>query len=210
MTETHDPDASTRGRKVHSEAVWSSLRDAYLAGEAGEAAAARHGVAPATFWKRARREGWRRSEQPEAPPPAFDPDRPAMNASDQLDLIDRRVSWALEAGAASEALRWLRMRERIEVRAQRQAEMRARLEAVAAKASARENMACFRDLAAATRDLEQAALANRRRLRAEAQGESGQPKNSPGSREGFLDPDAPNLSRAERRRRARYLSRHGP
>lgn len=209
MTDTSDPAVSTSGRKVHSDAVWASLRDAYLAGEAGDAAASRHGVASATFWKRARREGWRRSDQPEAPPPAFDPERPALDASDQLDLIDRRLSWALETGAAGEALRWMRMRERIEARAQRQAETHARLQAVAAKAAAREDMACFRDLAAATRALEQAALANKRRLRAETRGESGQSKNLAAAPD-LLDPEAPNLSRAERRRRARYLARRGP
>lgn len=221
-----EPSKDAPGRRVHSEAVWNSVRDAYKAGEGGEAVAARHGIASATFWKHARAGKWLRRDDPGEPPLAFDPECPALEADAQLDLVDRRLSWALEAGSAGETLRWMRIRERIEARDRRDREAEQR-EAAAAERDRlailhedrRQARMDMRDVCAATKDIELAAKAALRsaeieermaRRRPVAEGESGESKKSQPAANGFKDPDAPDLTRAERRRRQKYLARHGP
>lgn len=217
-----DSDIEARaGRRVHSEAAWASARDAYLAGEAGASAAARHGISDSAFWRRAAEEGWRRRDQPDDPPAPFDPDRPALDDEAQLALIDRRASWALQRGDAGEALRWLRMRDRIELRGHRLREAQARAEAAAVRRSQREATADIQSVAALARGVEQVAKAELAGVRAQmrrhgleramSRRESGESKIQtpvpPTDPPAPLDPDAPGLSRAERRRRLKYRAR---
>lgn len=203
------------GRTKQSDAVWASARDAYLAGESGDSVAARHGIGRSTFRRHAADEAWRRCDQPTPPPTPFDPDRPAMEEASQLELIDRRVSWALELGDAGAALRWLRMRDRIELRGQRLREAQAR----AQRRVDQDLSAEIRSVAALARGVEHVAKAELSEFRTQmrrhglevemAKRDSRDSKiQSPVAAPG-LAPDAPGISRAERRRRQKYRARHG-
>lgn len=212
-----DTDVDGRdGRRIHSDAAWASARDAYLSGEAGASVAARHGISSSAFWRRAAEEGWRRCDQPTPPPPPFDPDRPALDEAAQLALADKRMSWALERGDVTEALRWQKMQERIEGREARRRETEARVRRDAER-RAHAEIAALTDTA---RDVERVARAglaqietelrlNRLKDRASMR-DSRESKNADPAPDALLDPAAPGLSRAERRRRQKYLAKHGP
>jgi hypothetical protein len=208
------PADATSGRRVHSEAAWASAREAYLSGEAGASAAARHGIGESVFWKRAADEGWRRRDRPEPAPPPFDPNRSVLDEAGQLALIDRRLADALERGDVTESLRWQRLRERVEGQEERRLDRQER----AARQADRRAHVEIGALTTAARDIERVARAGLSHLRTEtlrqkvedarAGAESTESKKTPTAAPTLLDPDAPGLSRAERRRRLKYRARH--
>lgn len=112
------------GRRSAPDAVWARVRVDYLAGSSAAEACRRYGVGLTAFRDRAAREGWRRMDQPWAPPPN------RMEAWDEGVLLDDRVQGDLDKihlrqlsfvahrrmmravlrGDAAEALRWRRVR----------------------------------------------------------------------------------------------------
>lgn len=87
-------------RNPRSAHVWSLARADYLAGAGAPEVCERHGLSLSTFRWRARKEGWRRADQPETPcdAPFTDlasgaPDRPGA-APLPLDVLRPDESWA--------------------------------------------------------------------------------------------------------------------
>jgi hypothetical protein len=186
-------DVAPAPRRIRPDSAWDAARDDYLAGATAEEACRRHDLGLSAFWTRARRQGWRRADQP-APDPADEPldfDAPADSRAQALDKAWRRVSRALDAGRSAEAMRWMRVHAMI-------------LQAERAEVREDERQGA-QQMAAATRiarGLEAQTAATLRRMQAEfphlhAEANRVQSKNPPAP----LDPDAPGLNRAERRRR---------
>jgi len=114
---------SPRGMPGAPDDVWAAVRADYLAGLSATACARKHGVGASTLHARAAAEGWRRADQPWAPPRnRLDPDDEGVALEDQhqgdLDRIgpgdlawvaERRMMRAVLRGDATEALRWARV-----------------------------------------------------------------------------------------------------
>jgi hypothetical protein len=118
--------------RVRSQAVWDAARDAYLAGEAAVSVCVRFDLGISAFRARARRAGWRRIDQPDpviddefeclselpldddfdAPHPPVAGVRNAGAADLQL-LAWRRVRRAVDGGVALEAMRWMKVMDRL-------------------------------------------------------------------------------------------------
>lgn len=176
------------------ESQWSLARDLYASGQTGQAVCAALGVRPSTFWRRAANEGWLRRDQPNAfyTPGPLDLDAPVDDHDAALDKAWRRVCGALDDGRSAEATRWIRVHSALlaQVEARRDSARRdSRLQLDTAFRTAKS----AHDLA-------------RRLDRLEKVESTPADSHAPA----LLDPDAPGLSRAERRRRRKYLARSRP
>lgn len=121
------PDAPA-GHAPRSQAAWDLARRDYLAGDTRTQVCDRYGLNPSTFTDRARREGWRKADQPD-PPPVPDDDPEAEEPVDCAALAEDalvRVRRALRLGRAGEAASWMRLHEKLTARleADREAERR--------------------------------------------------------------------------------------
>lgn len=119
-TPTRDPRPFDGGHFNAPDGVWLRVRDDYLGGMSAPDACRRHGVGLSALRARAAREGWRRIDQPWAPPPnALDPEDEGLKLEDRvggdLDKVDlcelsfvayRRMMRAVMRGDATAALRW--------------------------------------------------------------------------------------------------------
>lgn len=115
-----DPRPFDGGHFNAPDAVWLRVRDDYLAGMSAPDACRRHGVGLSALRARAAREGWRRIDQPWAPPPnALDAEDEGLKLEDRvggdLDKVElcelsfvahRRMMRAVLRGDATAALRW--------------------------------------------------------------------------------------------------------
>lgn len=108
-----------RLRKYRGPEVWARARTAYEQGQTGPDVARRYDVGLANLRKKARREGWSRSDQAaaadralleDAPPPDAASDAPARPAA-ALAAAVARASTALAGGRAAEAAGLLRAAE---------------------------------------------------------------------------------------------------
>ncbi len=110
------------------DAVWEQVREDYLSGLPAIEVCRRHGVGLTSLRNRAAREGWRRTDQPWAPPNALDPDDEGVLLEDKvggdMDRIEMRelsfVAWrrmqrAVLRGQAADAMRWHRVRIMLDV-----------------------------------------------------------------------------------------------
>ncbi|HEV2080957.1 MAG TPA: hypothetical protein VGR32_00745 [Brevundimonas sp.] len=103
-------DATLTG-PIFGDDLWDVARQLYDAGLPAREICEDLGLATATFWRRARQDGWlRRDRRVEAPAP-LDLEAPIQASSDAADKAWRRMTQALEAGRAMEALRWRRLHE---------------------------------------------------------------------------------------------------
>lgn len=128
-----DTPAAPRGRAVHSPEIWTQARRDYLAGDSTEQVCGRYGLKERTFRDRARREGWRKADQPDPPPvPDDDPeaDQPVDCAALAEDALVR-VRRALRLGRAGEAASWMRLHEKLAARLEADREAGRRRERVA-------------------------------------------------------------------------------
>ncbi len=106
---------------------WHVLREDYLAGHSARSLCVNYDVPMSTFRARAKREGWRRCDQPEPDPfsqpepddEPFDPDLLVIRARAHL----RR---AVTAGDALGALRWMKLVEQLTDFARRERGVRVR------------------------------------------------------------------------------------
>ena len=106
--------------RVAPEAVWKAVRADYLAGLSAPDCCRRHGVGLSALRVRAQREGWRRADQPWAPPvPIVDLMDEGRALEEQvegdLDQVEpgdlswvayRRMQRAVLRGDAAEVVRW--------------------------------------------------------------------------------------------------------
>lgn len=107
-----------RGYDPRSDDTWALARRDYINGDSGTQVCDRYGLSLSTFNDRARREGWRRCDQPEpAPVPDDDPeaDEPVDCAALAEDALVR-VRRALRLGRAGEAASWMRLHEKLQAR----------------------------------------------------------------------------------------------
>jgi len=96
--------------RIRAAAVWAQARKDYLSGLSAEAVCRRHDLGLSAFRRRARKYGWRRSDDV-APPPGetnltlYDD----VGLDDQAEIARLRFIEALEAGRATDARRWRRL-----------------------------------------------------------------------------------------------------
>lgn len=144
------------GHALRSQAAWDLARRDYLAGESRTQVCDRYGLNPSTFTDRAKREGWRKADQPD-PPPVPDDDPEAGEPVDCAALAEDalvRVRRALRLGRAGEAASWMRLYEKLT----------ARLEADREAGRRRERVEEMRGSAGAAEPLERALAPLRDRL----------------------------------------------
>jgi len=126
------PDAPA-GQALRSQATWDLARRDYLAGSSRTQVCDRYGLNPSTFAGRARREGWRKADQPD-PPPVPDDDPEADDPIDCAALAEDalvRVRRALRLGRAGEAASWMRLHEKLLARLEAEEACRRRRDRVA-------------------------------------------------------------------------------
>ncbi|KQW86786.1 hypothetical protein [Brevundimonas sp. Root1279] len=121
------PPAGAGGYNRRSDAVWEQARADYLSGYTAEAVCARYDLKIGTFKSRAAREEWRRSDQPDPEPRAWDEADAPESGDDAEDIAAAalpdyaamaraalvRADRAIRGGRDLEAARWLRMHERL-------------------------------------------------------------------------------------------------
>jgi len=100
--------------RIRSPETWDAARLAYLGGCSADEVCGRFDLGLSALRKRAKAEGWRRSDQAEAEP--FDDDDDADDLPDMddqalADLARRRMGVAARRGRVTEALRWARLRD---------------------------------------------------------------------------------------------------
>jgi hypothetical protein len=90
--------------------VWVQARDDYLSGLSAETVCRRHDLGLSAFRRRARKYGWRRSDQVEPPPGESDLSLyDDLGPEEQIRTARLRFLQALEVGKATEARRWRRL-----------------------------------------------------------------------------------------------------
>ena len=100
--------------RIRSIEAWAQARDAYLSGMSAETVCRRHDLGLSAFRRRARKYGWRRSDQVEPPPGELD-----LNLYSDLDMDDLartarlRFAEAVESGRATDARRWRRLADEL-------------------------------------------------------------------------------------------------
>lgn len=94
---------------IFGDDLWDVARQLYDAGYAGKMICEDLGLAPTTFWRRAKQENWLRRDRRAAPLEPLDMEAPAQEASEAADLAWRRMTQALAAGRSVEAMRWRRL-----------------------------------------------------------------------------------------------------
>lgn len=111
------PDPTTRAhlraltRRHHSDEVWAAARMLYAEGESGQVVRERYGIGRTAFYRRMKREGWRRRDAEAADGLLHDPletggARRAVDvAADCWDLMCR----AVDRGRLNEARGWGRL-----------------------------------------------------------------------------------------------------
>lgn len=96
--------------RIRSIEAWAQARDAYLSGMSAETVCRRHDLGLSAFRRRARKYGWRRSDQVEPPPGETDLSiYEDVDMDEQVQTARLRFVAALEQGRATEAVRWRRL-----------------------------------------------------------------------------------------------------
>jgi hypothetical protein len=96
--------------RIRAAQTWAQARADYLSGLSAEAVCRRHDLGLSAFRRRARKYGWRRSDQVEPPPGEID-----LSLYEDVDMNDLartarlRFIEATEAGRATDARRWQRL-----------------------------------------------------------------------------------------------------
>jgi hypothetical protein len=127
----------TQGHITRSAETWDAAKTAYLDGQSAAAVCERFHLNDSTFRTRARRQKWRRADQPDPEPHQEVPteDLPLPDMEETFRIASARVTLAVRQNRIEEALRWGRImnlalrdrdvRSRLEVRA---AEVQRRIE----------------------------------------------------------------------------------
>ncbi len=136
-----DDDARGGGYRIRSEATWGLAREAYLDGATAEEVCDRFDLSLGAFRERAKKGGWRRCDQAD-PEPAEAADW-THYVGDDIDseagydvLADhalRQLRRAMARGRAGAAASWMRLHERLTLKAR---EEKAEAEAAARRAAA--------------------------------------------------------------------------
>jgi hypothetical protein len=96
--------------RIRAAQIWAQARADYLSGLSAEAVCRRHDLGLSAFRRRARKYGWRRSDQVQPPPGEIDLDLYSDLDMDDLARTARlRFAEAVESGRATDARRWRRL-----------------------------------------------------------------------------------------------------
>lgn len=113
----------TEPYRIRSPETWERAKADYLDGATAEEACRRHDLGLSALRRRARKEGWRRADQPDADPDDDDLDLYADVALDEMiDLAWRRMAQAVAHGRGVDAARWSRVHAGLLARAQAEAD----------------------------------------------------------------------------------------
>ncbi len=189
--------------------TWTLARELYAGGQTGQAVCMALGIRPSTFWRRAAQENWLRRDQPKAAAPIEPLDMTACvdDLATARDKAWRRVCLAMDQGRSAEAMRWIRVhsalfaqtqtaQETIDRSARGQTQHEPEPPVHAAMRKAQADVARMATALGASDRLEKVESTL-------ADSHSDRPARG-------LDPDAPGISRAERRRRLKYRGAHRP
>ncbi|WP_143275663.1 hypothetical protein [Brevundimonas sp. SH203] len=100
--------------RIRAARTWAQARADYLSGLSAEAVCRRHDLGLSAFRRRARKYGWRRSDQVEPPPDEIDLNLYADMDMDDLARTARlRFAEAIESGRATDARRWRRLADEL-------------------------------------------------------------------------------------------------
>lgn len=193
--------------RIRSPETWERAREAYLGGMSAPEVCERFQLGRSALRERARKESWRRADQPE-PDIELDPDldddldddAPAPSPAEMAELAWRRAARAAKAGRLQESLGWTRLcRQHRELEAQGFAQARRRVDAEV-RAIGRDAKAAFAAVTAETAVLDHFDRLERLAARYQPSAATDRP-DSPDSPDSENPPRAP-LNRAERRRAA--------
>lgn len=112
----------TDAYRIRTDETWAEARADYLIGFTAEEVCRRHDIGLSALRQRARREGWRRTDQDD--PVAADDDLDVFDDVEAPDLVDmawRRLAAAVARGRAADAARWQRIHAQLLARAQEEA-----------------------------------------------------------------------------------------
>ena len=208
--------AMTETYRIRSPETWLQARDDYLAGLTAEAVCRRHDLGLSAFRSRARKQGWRRTDQGDASSTPPDDDLGLsiyddVGIDEQIHMARQRFNQALHHGKPMEAARWRRLwRELCDERDALDADLLPHMspseiqDMLAAEADADEAEEEFRSLSAALRRTPPASPEPARPENVHDVHPVFSSADSPPGR-----PSPPLLPRAERRRQQRALRRSG-
>lgn len=163
------------------------------------------GIRPSTFWRRAAQENWLRRDQPKAAAPIEPLDMTACvdDLATARDKAWRRVCLAMDQGRSAEAMRWIRVHSALFAQTQTAQEA---IDRSAGRPSDDEpERPFYHAMRKVQADLQRMALGDKLEKVESTLTDSHGDRSESG-----LDPDAPGLSRAERRRRLKYRAAHWP
>ena len=108
------PDLPKRGHRVRTAETWAAARADYAAGCSASEVCERHDLGLSALRSRARREGWRRADQADPEPIAFEAedsakDDPPVPTEDLVAIARRAAAWAVRRGALHQAHGWLKL-----------------------------------------------------------------------------------------------------
>lgn len=100
----------TESYRIRSAETWARARDDYLGGMGAEAVCHRYGLGLSAFRRRARKYGWRRSDQADPAPTEVDLSiYDDIGPEDEVRMARLRFVQALNQGRSTEAARWRRL-----------------------------------------------------------------------------------------------------
>lgn len=187
------------------EDTWTLARELYAGGQTGQAVCMALGIRPSTFWRRAGQENWLRRDQPKAAVPIEPLDMTACvdDLATARDKAWRRVCLAMDQGRSAEAMRWIRVHSALFAQTQTAQET---IDRSAGRSSHDEpERPIHHAVRKAQDDLQRMVLGDRLEKVEPTLADSHSDRPARG-----LDPDAPGISRAERRRRLKYRGAHRP
>lgn len=107
------PDDTPEGHRIRSRTTWLLARYDYLQGDSAAQVCERYGLKERSLYDRARREGWRKCDQPD--PEHFEPevDDSPVDCMAMADEALAQVRSALRRRRPAEAASWMRVHDKL-------------------------------------------------------------------------------------------------
>lgn len=112
-TWTVPPDHTPEGHRIRARTTWLLARYDYLQGDSAEQVCDRYGLKVSTQRDRARKEGWRKIDQPDPDPVEDEIDDSPVDCEAMADEALTRVRAALRRRRPAEAASWMRVHEKL-------------------------------------------------------------------------------------------------